>query len=521
MIARSISSHIAHWQPASSKSPIIGIISVLVGSFIVTLNTRITAIGLADIRGAVHAGFDEGAWITTAYTVGQMLVCAPTVWAGLVYGPRQILLMASFVVVVTSFLIPFSTSLNEILLLQLLSGLAMGTFVPLTLSFVTRNLPPKFVTFGVAVYAMNAELSQNISASVEGFYLDSLSWKWIFWQNVILAAAMFALVWVGMPKRKPERVPAADIDLSGLIFYSLCFSFLYAMLDQGDRLDWFRNGLINGLALASVILFFAFVHNCYTAGRPWLNLRYIVRSNIGLLAVMLTFIRLATIAIAFLIPQYLTQIQGYRALQIGDVLLMIAAPQLILAPSIAVILRFADSRIMAAIGFWLIGLACIAVSGTLTPFWISDDFMPSQILQAIGQSFALTSLITYNLRFINPSEALAFGTILQTSRLMGGEIGFAFVQTFVRIREQLHSNLLGLHVSNGAGTVAHELARRTGNFLQFGVSEAQERGTYMISVAVQKQAYVLAYIDAFVLVGASMLLCLLLMLFLRAPPKTQ
>ena len=52
--------------------PIVGIGAVLLGSVISTLFSRITTFGLADLRGAVHAGFDEGAWITTAATVGQM-----------------------------------------------------------------------------------------------------------------------------------------------------------------------------------------------------------------------------------------------------------------------------------------------------------------------------------------------------------------------------------------------------------------------------------------------------------------
>ena len=46
--------------------PWLGLLAVLLGTFISTLNTRLSSLGLADIRGAVHAGFDEGAWITTA-----------------------------------------------------------------------------------------------------------------------------------------------------------------------------------------------------------------------------------------------------------------------------------------------------------------------------------------------------------------------------------------------------------------------------------------------------------------------
>ena len=94
----------------------------------------------------------------------------------------------------------------------------------------------------------------------------------------------------------------------------------------------------------------------------------------------------------------------------------------------------------------------------LTSQWATGDFLPSQILQAIGQSFALTALLALIVRSINPADALAIGCLLQISRLFGGEIGTAFMQTFVRVREQIHSNLVGLHVDGTAGLTIDRLA---------------------------------------------------------------
>src|SRR5262249_3342793 len=68
--------------PALAPPPLIGVLAVLLGSIISTLDSRITVFGLADVRGAVHAGFDEGAWITTAFTVGQMLIGPISAWLG-------------------------------------------------------------------------------------------------------------------------------------------------------------------------------------------------------------------------------------------------------------------------------------------------------------------------------------------------------------------------------------------------------------------------------------------------------
>src|SRR6202042_267745 len=72
--------------------PWLGLMAVLMGTFISTLNARLSTFGLADIRGAVGAGFDEGAWITTAQTAAQMLITPAAIWLGAAYGPRRVLI---------------------------------------------------------------------------------------------------------------------------------------------------------------------------------------------------------------------------------------------------------------------------------------------------------------------------------------------------------------------------------------------------------------------------------------------
>src|ERR1700704_988376 len=141
--------------PAPPTSiPWMGLLAVLLGTFISTLTTRLSSFGLADIRGAVHAGFDEGAWITTAQTVGQMLVAPVAIWLGGVYGPRQVLIKAATAMAIVSLIEPFSPNLHSLLGLQFASGIASGFFVPLTLSFILPKTRPKAGAIGVAFYAL-------------------------------------------------------------------------------------------------------------------------------------------------------------------------------------------------------------------------------------------------------------------------------------------------------------------------------------------------------------------------------
>ena len=254
--------------------PWLGLTAVLLGTFISTLTGRLSNFGLTDIRGAVHAGFDEGAWITTAFTAAQMLVTPFAVWIGSMYGPRRILMFAATSFAVTSALTPFAQNLSTLLALQFLSGLGSGCFIPLTLSFILRVMPMRLWAYGVALYALNLELSLNISASLEGWYVENFSWHWIFWQNVPLAMAMAACL-RGVKQSPPPAVIHRDVY--GLCSYGIGLALIYAGLDQGNRLDWLNSGLIWGLLLAGIILLVAFVIHEMTAPFPWLDFKVVLR----------------------------------------------------------------------------------------------------------------------------------------------------------------------------------------------------------------------------------------------------
>src|ERR1700682_4203013 len=75
-----------------SHSPRLGILGVLLGAGIVTLTGRLLSLGLADLKGNVGIGFDDGAWISSAFNIALMFIGPFTVYLGALLGPRRGLL---------------------------------------------------------------------------------------------------------------------------------------------------------------------------------------------------------------------------------------------------------------------------------------------------------------------------------------------------------------------------------------------------------------------------------------------
>ena len=511
------SDHVAA-QASQTAIPWLGIASVLLGAFISTLTGRLSSFGLADIRGAVHAGFDDGAWITTAQTTAQMLVTPFALWAGSIYGPRRILLTACVTFAVAEILLPFSENLPTLLVLQFVSGLGSGCFIPLTLSFILTRLPPRLWTYGVALYALHIDLTTHISASLEGWYIDHASWRWIFWQNVPLAIGMAACLHFGV-RTEPRRVSPVRADAFSLAAFGIGLALIYAALDQGNRLDWLNSGLVWGLLSGGAVLLTAFLVHTSRSRNSWVELRVAFALPIPLLFLTISLLRSSILSTTFLVPQFLGAVRGFRELDVGDALLWVGLPQLILCPVSGFLLRFVDPRLNAALGMCCIGCACLMVAYGLTPLWGSDQFLPSQLLQAVGQSMAFTGVVFNGVLNIRLESALTFGAMLQTARLLGGEAGQAFIATFQRIREQRASNLIGLHLQTGTDEVIHRLQTyahviaRAMHWDGNGVASAS-----LLSRVVRNMATTQSVIDSYVAMAATVLMGLLVLATLKAPP---
>jgi DHA2 family multidrug resistance protein len=497
---------------------LVGVAAVLIAAFVSTLNTRVTSFGLADIRGGLGLSVDEGSWLTSIFAASQMLITPASAWLSTVIGARRLLFWSTVIFGLASLLVPLSTGYAEVITLQAIRGLSVGTFIPSALGFILRAMAPRWWIWGIAAYAFRFVFSQNVASSLEALYSEMGRWQWIFWQNVALAPILLLLIVTGMPDQPVDRTLLRRTDWSGVVFSGLGFALLYAGIDQGNRLDWLNSGTVVGLLLGGGLLILAFFVNEALVDFPLIHLKIASRSYVCVPAMLITVYGFGTTATAFVLPDYLTRVQGLRALQIGDVLNWIALPQFVLVPLTALVLRWIDARLLIAFGFAVIALGSWMDSG-LTHDWANADFLPSQIVEAVGLAVSITALVTYAVANITPPQAAAIAATIQTSRLFGAELGSAFVQTFVRVREQFHSNLIEQRLAAGSDVVERMLSAvsaRFGDHAGQGDPTAQALAT--IGAQVQRESYVLAYIDAFWVIAWVLAAAILLLLLLNPPP---
>src|SRR6266852_8573961 len=509
-----------------STWPLLGILGVVIGAGLVTLAGRMLTLGLADLKGHVGIGFDNGAWLDSAYNASLMFIGPFSVYLGALLGPRRVLLFAAGLFTATSIFLPLIHSYSLLLVALIVAGLTSGTFYPLTLTFALRNIPLRYLPFTLALYATFVDGAVNIAPSLYGWYRDHLSSNWMFWNSALITPLMMICIYYGIPKTNSAKKSGRAPSFAGFLYASSGLAMLLAACEQGERLDWWRSGVFNALFAAGTFFLLCALVRRLRGPNPLVAVPYLLRWNTVLLGSLLFWFRFTLCTTIILVPQALA-IRGLEPEQIGPAIIWSAVPLIPLAFTAALLLlRKFDPRLLLAIG-----LACTAFAAWLnsqySSTWAAENFYRTELLTGVGQAFAFIGLVgcivlqaIFAGALAKPEWVLTFSAFFHTIRIFGGTAGAIYMGHFIAQREKLHSNLLGMHVSNGDWLTGQNIHAMTAGLYakSSGLATAGARAVDLIAARVRLQAYSLSIIDGFLLIAWSCVCALILVALLRKSP---
>ena len=509
-----------------STRPLLGTLGVLLGAGVVTLTGRLLDLGLADLKGHVGISYDQGAWLSSAFNASLMFIGPFSVYLGGLLGPRRVLLFAAGVFTVVCTFLPLIHSYSLLVAALIVAGLTSGTFYPLTLTFALRAIPARYLPFTLAFYATFIDGAVNIAPSLYGFFREQLSWNWMFWGPAVIVPLMMICVYYGIPPAAARKKEGPAPSFAGFLYLSLGLALLFAALQQGERLDWWRSGVFNALFLSGSLLVLCALLRRLLGPNPLVALPYLWKWNTVLLGSLLFWFRFTLVATIILIPQSLA-IRGFEPDQIGPAIIWSAVPLLPVAFIAGLLLlNKLDPRILFAVG-----LACTAFSAVLNTHydsgWAAANFYRTELLTGVGQAFSLIGLVgcivlqaIFTGALAKPEWILTFSAFFHTIRLFGGTAGAIYMGHFIAVREKLHSNLLGLHVGSGNWITDQNIHAMTAGLYAkaSGLAAAGARAVDLIGSRIRLQAYSLSLIDGFVLLAWSCVCALLFVALLRRSP---
>jgi MFS transporter, DHA2 family, multidrug resistance protein len=506
--------------------PFFGLGGVLIAAMTSEFNDQVTAIALADVRGALGISHDSGTWIESLYVSAEIIGMAISPWLLMTFTLRRWTLFAIALCGASSVLIPFSPNIEAIYALRLLQGLAGGLIIPLLMTTAFRILTPNIRLYGLAVYALTATFTPALAATVAALWTDILDWRFVFFQTIPLCSLAGILVWYCLPQDQPKYERFRMLDWRGALLLVIGAGAMSTMLQQGDRLDWFNSRLICVLALVSAIAIPLLLVNEWFHPLPLLKLQMLGRRNfaygtLGLFTFLLISQSGSTVPL-----RYLQEVQGYRPLQSNLITLEISASQLVMLPAMALLLDYkrVDSRVVSLVGLGFILASCIG-SSFLTVYWNRDQFYLWQLLQAIGQPMVVMPLLMMATNTVaSPAEGPFASAIVNTSRAVAEAAGAWFLELIDRWRNALHSN----RIVDEAGQDRWRVVQSDGVLPQYPPPlnpSGHPRvlgGLEAFSHAVEQQAAILSTSDTFLILGALTVFLMLVVMTLPVrvmPPR--
>jgi DHA2 family multidrug resistance protein len=408
-------------------------------------------------------------------------------------------------------------TLGQMIVVRALQGLAGGVLIPLAFTIIMTKLPRSKHPMALAMYSIAVIFAPSIGPALGGYFSDNFGWQSIFFLSVPPGLVMIAMLWYALEPSPRELHLLREGDWLGVVTIAAGLGCFETVLEEGNKDDWFGSSFITRLAVIAVVSIGTFIYVELRRHNPLLHLRLLARRNFGLGTLANFVFGFAMFGWIYLVPLYLSRMQGYSSQEIGGVMVWLGLPQLLLIPFIPRVMRRVDARWLVIAGYVLF------IAGSLLASHLSDDFsgpqfLASSLVRALGQSMVMAPLSMIAIAGIEPELAGSASALFNMMRNLGGAVGIALLQTFLTKREQFHSAILSSQVTPFVQATRTRIAHLVDYFMSHGLSDsnfAYREALVAVGRDIRHEAFLVGFSDTIILQSAVLGLALVAALFMR------
>lgn len=414
----------------------LGAFAVALATFMNVLDSSIANVAIPTLSGDLGVSVDEGTWVITVFSAANAVAIPLTGWLTQRIGQVKLFVGAILLFVISSALCGIAPNLTVLLGARVLQGVAAGPLIPLSQALLLSSFSKEKGGSALSLWAMTATVGPIAGPALGGWITDRYSWSWIFYINVPVGIFAAAVVWMVYRDRETltRRLP---IDTVGLIALIGWVAALQVMLDKGKDLDWFNSPVICALGVFALIGFAFFVIWELTEEKPIVDLRLFTGRNFlgGTIAISVAYaIFFANLVI---LPQWIQEYLGYRAVDAGMVTAPLGIFAVILAPAMGKMMMKTDARVLATMAF--VGFAGV--------FFLRSEYttdvdqytliLPT-LLQGIPTALFFVPLTAIILSGLTPDKIPSAAGLSNFVRVFAGAVGTSLLTTGWNDRTILH-----------------------------------------------------------------------------------
>ncbi|MEI6947685.1 DHA2 family efflux MFS transporter permease subunit [Paraflavisolibacter sp. H34] len=495
-------------------------LTAIICALLEIVDSTIVNVALNEMKGNLGATMAEVGWVITAYAIGNVIIVPMTSWLSQQFGRRNYFAASIMIFTLCSFLCGNAAGIWELVLFRFLQGLGGGALLVTSQTIITESYPPEKRGMAQAIYGLGVIIGPTLGPPLGGYIVDNYSWPYIFYINIPIGiiATLLTLQYVRSP-RYAQKSEAKDVDWWGIALLAISVGSLQFLLERGQEEDWFNSGLIIITTLVAVFGFFFFIWRELTFRNPIVELRVLKNGNLRVGTILSFIMGFGLYGSTFIVPLYTQATLGWTAQQSGMLMMPAALATAFMMPLIGQMLqRGVKQQLLIALGMLLFFAYSFWGYKIISPDTGKEAFFWMLIVRGVGMGMLFIPVTTLSLSSLKGQQIGQGAAFTGMMRQLGGSFGIAAITTYLSRQTMQHrSNLVG-HLDANDPDVQRRLAGMQQLFMSKGSTAdvALQKAQRMLDFSVMKQATVLSYMDAFLLLGVMFLICIPFVLLVRS-----
>jgi MFS transporter, DHA2 family, multidrug resistance protein len=491
------------------------------GMFMAILDIQIVASSLPEIQAALGIPSHQLSWIQTAYLIAEVIAIPLTGWLTRLLTLRGMFVSAAAGFTAASVGCALSNGFASLVAFRVIQGFCGGAIIPAVFTSVFVLFPRVRQVRATAIAGVFAVLAPTLGPILGGFITETYSWHWLFLINLGPGIFVCALVGALVRAGRADWTLLRSFDFASLALLAACLASLELVLKEAPPRGW-GDPLVLVLSAVCLATGAVLIPRNLRRARPLIVL-HAFRERAFTVGCLYSFVLGAGLyGSVYLLPIFLGFIRDHTPLEIGTIMLVGGATQLVVAPIAAPMERRVNRRLLTAAGYGVFALGLIS-NGFATYETDFDGLFWPQVLRGLAVMFCLLPTTSLALEG-QPAERIADASgFFNLMRNLGGAIGIALIDTVLELRPMAHATRLVERLQAGDPAAALEVGLPLERFHNVPLGPIDEATRSLVQPLVERAAAVASFNDAYFLLGALFLLSLCLLPLLRptpAPPES-
>ncbi len=414
-------------DPASSTSPRRALLPVfgalMLGMLLAALDQTIVSTALPTIVGDL-GGVNHLSWVVTSYLLASTVSTPLYGKLGDMYGRKALFQLAIVIFLAGSALSGASQSMTELVLFRGLQGLGAGGLMVGAQAIIGDLVPPRERGRYMGLIGSVFAFASVVGPLLGGFFVDTLSWRWVFYVNLPLGAVALAVTASRLKLPQRERSQHRVDYLGAALLTASATSLILLTTWGGNEYAW-NSGTIIGLGVAGVVLLGLFLIQERRAAEPVIPLGLFRSGPFSVVHGVAFLVGLAMFGALTFLPLFLQIVDG--ATPTGSGLLMLPLMAGLLTASIAsgrMITRIGRYKIFPVVGAAVMtaGMFLLSLLDLHTTRLTSSLYM---LVIGVGIGTVMPVLVLVAQNAAPPRDMGAATSTATFSRSIGGSVGVA------------------------------------------------------------------------------------------------